>query len=156
MPPTPDSAHATASPGVEPARLLRRRVRLARRHLGPGPYLDYGCGHGALLVLLAARGSATGFVADPTVAELARTAAPGCPVHTHPEALPSGVFRGILAVTTTPADPATLATWHRVLVPRGRVLVVGVVADRPDGFTPLWAGREGWRSGAPVVVLGAR
>jgi SAM-dependent methyltransferase len=153
--PTPDSARVTASPDAEPpARwLLRRWVRLARRHLGPGPYLDYGCGHGELLALLAARGSATGFVADPALADLARTAAPGCPVHTNPEALPAAVFRGVLAVTTTPPDPATLATWHRVLVPGGRVLMVGATPQSPDGFTLRWTGRERWRRGIPAVVL---
>ena len=137
---------------VELARQLRRRVRLARRHLGPGPYLDYGCGHGELLALLAARGSATGFVADPALAELARTAAPGCPVHTNPESLPAGVFRGVLAVTATPPDPLTLATWRRVLVPGGRALLVGAVPEQPLGFTLRWVGQERWR-GAPAAVL---
>ena len=157
MPPTSDSAHVSAPSVAEPPTrwLLRKRIRLARRHLGPGPYLDYGCDRGALLALLATRGSATGFVADPALAELARTAAPGCPVHTNPEALPAGVFRGILAMTTTAPAPATLATWRRVLVAKGRVLVVGVAPDPTDGFRFRWIGREGWRRGAAVVVLEA-
>ena len=148
MPPLP----ITAPPAVEPVRQLRRRVRFARRHLGPGPYLDYGCGRGELLGLLAARGSAAGFVADPTLAELARAAAPGCPVHTNPEALPAGVFRGVVAVATTPPDPTTLATWRRVLVPGGRALLVGAVPGQALGFTLRWIGQEGWR-GAPAAVL---
>ena len=148
MPPPP----VTAPPAVEAVRQLRRRVRLARRHLGPGPYLDYGCGHGELLALLAARGSAAGFVTDPALAELARSAAPGCPVHTNPEALPAGVFRGVLAVAATPPDPTTLATWRRVLVPGGRALLVGAVPKQPLGFTLRWIGHEGWR-GAPAAVL---
>jgi hypothetical protein len=158
VPPPPDTARVTAPPGVEPPTpwLLRRRIRLARRHLGPGPYLDYGCGRGELLALLTTRGSATGFVADAALAELARRAAPGCPVHTNPEALASGVFRGVLATTTTPPDPATLATWRRVLVARGRVLVVGVVPAPSDGFRLRWIGREGWRGGDPVVVMEAK
>lgn len=157
MPPTRDSARVTAPPdvGARAPHLLRRRVRLVRRHLGPGPYLDYGCGRGELLALLATRGSVTGFVPEPALAELARTAAPGCPVHTNPDALPAGVFRGILAVTTTPPAAATFATWRRVLVAGGRVLVVGLAPDRPDGFVTRWAGREGWRRGAAVVVLQA-
>ena len=102
----------------------------------PRPYLDYGCGRGDLLALLATRGSATGFVVDPTLAELARSAAPGCPVHTNAEALPAGVFRGVLAVTTTPPDPTTLATWRRVLG-----------AGRPGA---CWsAPSRGRRSGSP-------
>jgi SAM-dependent methyltransferase len=157
VPPTSNSARATAPPDAEhpTPRLLRRRVRLARRHLGPGPYLDYGCGRGELLAFLADWGSAAGFAADPALAELARTAAPGCPVHTNPEALPASVFRGVLAMTTTPPDAVTLATWRRVLVPRGRVLVVGVAPDHAEGFALRWAGREGWRRGVAVVVLEA-
>jgi SAM-dependent methyltransferase len=127
-------------------------VRLARRHLGPGPYLDYGCGRGELLALLAACGSATGFVADPGLAELARRAAPGCPVHTNPDGLPAGVFRGVLAVMAMPPDPATVAIWRRVLVPGGRALLVGAVPAQPLGFTVRWIGQEGWR-GAPAAVL---
>ena len=148
MPPPP----TTALPPAEPVRRLRGRVRFVRRHLGPGPYLDYGCGRGDLLALLATRGSATGFVVDPVLAELARAAAPGCPVHTNAESLPAGVFRGVLAVTTTPPDAATLATWRRVLVPGGRVLLVGAVPDRPHGFAVRWIGYERWR-GAPAAVL---
>ena len=131
---------------------LRRRIRLVRRHLGPGPYLDFGCGRGELLALLATRGSVTGFVADPSLAELARSAAPGCPVHTNPEALPAGVFRGLLAVTTTPPDAATLLTWRRVLVPGGRVLVLGAVPHRPAGFAVRWTEQER-RRGVPAAVL---
>ena len=148
MPPPP----TTALPPAEPARRLRGRVRLVRRPLGPGPYLDYGCGRGDLLALLATRGSATGFVVDPALAELARAAAPGCPVHTDPESLPAGVFRGVLAVTTTPPDAATLATWRRVLVLGGRALLVGAVPDQPHGFAVRWIGHERWR-GAPAAVL---
>jgi SAM-dependent methyltransferase len=148
VPPPP----TTALPPAEPVRRLRGRVRFVRRHLGPGPYLDYGCGRGDLLALLATRGSATGFVVDPVLAELARAAAPGCPVHTNAESLPAGVFRGVLAVTTTPPDAATLATWRRVLVPGGRVLLVGAVPDQPHGFAVRWIGYERWR-GAPAAVL---
>jgi SAM-dependent methyltransferase len=62
------------------------------------------------------------------------------------------VFRGVLAVTTTPPDAATLATWRRVLVPGGRALLVGALPDRPHGFTVRWIGHERWR-GAPAAVL---
>jgi SAM-dependent methyltransferase len=142
----------TAPLPAQSARWLRGRVRLVRRHLGPGPYLEYGCGRGDLLALLASRGSATGFVVDPALAELARKTAPGCPVHTNPESLPAGVFRGVVAVTTTLPDAATLATWRRVLVPGGRALLVGAAPDQPSGFTVRWTGYERWR-GAPATVL---
>ncbi len=150
---------ARADLGYAARRELGRRVRLVRRHLGPGPYLDFGCGRGALLALLAAHGSASGFVTDAALADIARRAAPGCPVHTTPDAIPSGVFRGVLA----PAGPddATLALWRRLLVRSGgRVLMVGDGDVAPDrlagaGFRVRWEGREHWRFGPAVVVLEA-
>ncbi len=126
-------------------RVLHRRIRLVRRHLGPGPYLHFGCDRGALLALLAARGSASGFVADAALAEIARAAAPGCPVHTNPDAIPVGVFRGVL--TTGPADDAALAVWRRVLVRGGRVLMIaasgGGDGDDCDGGGGGGRGRGG-------------
>jgi hypothetical protein len=62
------------------------------------------------------------------------------------------VFRGVLAVTATPPDPDTLATWRRVLVPGGRALLVGAVPEQLSGFTLRWTGQERWR-GAPAAVL---
>ncbi|HEY0812022.1 MAG TPA: hypothetical protein VGE11_01975 [Pseudonocardia sp.] len=167
MPSIPDPAydHRPDGPGT-----LRRRVRLVRRHIGPGPYLVFGSGlvgagavgsgdvgPGALLALLAAHGSASGFVTDGALADRTRRAAPGCPVHTIPDAIPSGVFRGVLAAARP--DDATLALWRRVLVrDTGRVLLVGEGDIAPErlaaaGLRLRWAGREYWRIGAPVVVL---
>jgi hypothetical protein len=151
-----DRASGAARERMSPTRrVLRRRVRLVRRHLGHGPYLDYD---GELLTLLAAHGSASALVADPGRAEAVRRGAPGCPVHTNPDAIPAGVFRGVLAVTAEPPDTATLATWRRVLVPdRGRVLLIGAAPASPGaaGFTVRWTGRERLRSGAAVVLLEA-
>ena len=153
---------ARASVDVEPAdrRTLRRQVRLVRRHLGPGPYLDFGCGSGDLLAALATHGSATGFTSDAATAETARAAAPGCPVHTLLDALPSGVFRGVVARMSPAPDiaapsAAALGVWQRVLAPGGRVLVIGAAAPAAAGFSLAWSGRERWRSGAVVVVLEA-
>jgi len=39
-----------------------------------------------------------------------------------------------------------------VLVPGGRVLLVGAVPDQPHGFAVRWIGYERWR-GAPAAVL---
>jgi hypothetical protein len=139
---------------------LRRRLRLVRRHLGPGPYLDFGCGRGDLLALLAAHGSASGFEADADLAELARRAAPGCPVHTKPDAIPTGVFRGVLAPSRP--DDATLALWRGALARTGgRVLLIGDGDTAPErlaaaGFAVRWEGREHWRTGPAVVVIEAR
>ncbi len=120
-------------------------VRMVRRYLGFGPYLDFGCGAGPLLRRLAAHGSASGFEISEYSAALSREAAPGCPVHTLLDEIPSGVFRGITAVHVLEhLDDDTartvLACWRRVLVPGGRALVV--VPD-PAGKARVLAG-EGW------------
>jgi SAM-dependent methyltransferase len=112
-----------------PARVSRWYLRLVRRHLGVGPYLDFGCGTGTLLRRLAAHGSASGFEVSGTAAATARSAAPGCPVYTSMGDVPSGVFRGLIAVHALDAldddtVAAALACWRRVLVPGGRALVV--------------------------------
>lgn len=158
--PSDPAAHPTGGLGYAARRGLRRRLRLVRRHLGPGPYLDFGCGRGDLLALLAAHGSASGFEADVDLAELARRAAPGCPVHTSADAIPTGVFRGVVAPSRP--DDATLALWRRALArPGGRVLLIGDgdTSSRQlaaAGFTVCWEGREHWRTGPSVVVLKAR
>ena len=118
---------ANGQAGDRPA--LRWYVRMVRRYLGPGPYLDFGCGTGHLLRRLAEHGSASGFEISPYSAELSRTTAPGSPVHTALDDIPSGVFRGITAIHVLEhLDDATakdvLACWRRVLVPGGRALVV--------------------------------
>lgn len=155
--PAAPAAPPTGGLGYAARRALRRRLRLVRRHLGPGPYLDFGCGRGDLLALLAAHGSASGYEADAELAERARRAAPGCPVHTNAAAIPPGVFRGVLAPSRP--DDATLALWRRVLARQGgRVLLVGE-GDTPSerlaaaGFAVCWEGREHWRTGPAVVVL---
>jgi len=129
--------------GDRPA--LRWYVRMIRRYVGVGPYLDFGCGTGHLLRRLAAHGSASGFEISPYSAELSRCTAPGCPVHTSLDTIPSGVFRGISAIHVLEhLDDATatsvLACWRRVLVPGGRALVV---MPDPAGKARALSG-EGW------------
>lgn len=107
----------------------RWHVRIARRYLGVGPYLDFGCGTGHLLRRLAARGSASGFAFSEYAAGSARETAPGCPVHTTLDGIPSGVFRvvtavGVLGRLDDDAVRDVLACWRRVLVPGGGALVV--------------------------------
>lgn len=117
-------------------------VRMVRRYIGFGPYLDFGSGTGELLGHLAAHGSASGFEISEYSAALSREAAPGCPVHTFLDEIPSGVFRGITAIGVLEhLDDDTARTvldcWRRVLVPGGRALVV--VPD-PAGKARLLAG----------------
>jgi SAM-dependent methyltransferase len=134
---------ANGQAGDRPA--LRWYVRMVRRYLGAGPYLDFGCGTGHLLRRLAEHGSASGFEISEYSAGLSRETAPGSPVHTTLEDIPSGVFRGLTAVHVlehldddTAAE--VLACWRRVLAPGGRALVI-----MPD---PAGRGRElageGW------------
>jgi SAM-dependent methyltransferase len=113
--------------GDRPA--LRWYVRMVRRYIGAGPYLDFGCGTGHLLRRLAMHGSASGFEISPYSARLSRETAPGSPVHTELDDIPDGVFRGLTAIHVLEhLDDATatevLACWHRILVPGGRALVV--------------------------------
>lgn len=124
-------------------------VRLVRRHVGPGPYLDFGCGTGHLLRRLSRIGPASGFEISPFSAARSRATAPGCAVTTSPDELPDGAFRGITAIHVVEhvddrvADEM-LATWRRVLRPGGRVLVVTpdaggraheLLGDRWDAFS---------------------
>jgi hypothetical protein len=74
-------------------------------------------------------GSASGFEISPYSAGLSRETAPGSPVHTELDDIPSGVFRGLTAIHVLEhLDDATatevLACWHRILVPGGRARVV--------------------------------
>ncbi|WP_344425136.1 methyltransferase domain-containing protein [Pseudonocardia ailaonensis] len=126
-------------------RLLSWYVQLVRRHVGRGPYLDYGCGSGALLRRLAGLGPASGLAVgvDP---DAVRAAAPGCPVHESDDELPTDGFRSLVAIDvldTVPADavPRILLTWRRVVAPGGRLLVA--VAD-PAGRGRALTGSEWW------------
>lgn len=113
--------------GDRPA--LRWYVRMVRRYLGGGPYLDFGCGTGHLLRRLARHDTAAGFEISPYSAGLSRRTAPGCTVYTAPDDIPAGTYRGITAVHVLEhldddTAAGALACWRRVLVPGGRALVV--------------------------------
>lgn len=122
-------------------------VRLVRRYVGPGPYLDFGCGTGHLVRRLSAAGLAAGFEVSEFSAERARTTAPGCAVYTDQAAIPPAGFGGLTAIHVLEhldddQVATALATWRRVLGPGGRALVV--VPD-PAGRAhalagPAWAG----------------
>lgn len=153
--------------GDRPA--LRWYVRLVRRYLGDGPYLDFGCGTGHLVRRLSAVAPAAGFEVSEFSARTARSTAPGCPVYTAMEDIPDAHFGGLTAIHVLEhledaQVAAALATWRRVLRPGGRALVV--VPDpggRAHALTgPDWAGfsdpthinlkpHAGWRE----VLIGA-
>jgi SAM-dependent methyltransferase len=117
-------------------------TRLVRRYVGPGPYLDFGCGTGHLLRRLAvatgtvpagtgagAGAGAAGFEVSGFSAARARQTAPGCPVYTDMADLPDAHFGGLTAIHVLEhlddtQVAAALATWRRVLRPGGRALVV--------------------------------
>lgn len=129
--------------GDRPA--LRWYVRMVRRYLGPGPYLDFGCGTGHLLRRLAEHGAASGFEISAYSAGLSRRTAPTATVYTALDDIPSGEFRGLTAIHVLEhLDDATAATvlacWRRVLVPGGRALVV---MPDPAGRARALAG-PGW------------
>ena len=104
-------------------------TRLVRRHVGPGPYLDFGCGTGHLVRRLSALGPAAGFEVSEWSAATARRNAPGATVVTDVAALPDAGFGGLTAIHVLehlpdPVAAETLAAWRRVLRPGGRALVV--------------------------------
>jgi SAM-dependent methyltransferase len=129
--------------GDRPA--LRWYVRMVRRYVGYGPYLDFGCGTGHLVRRLSEHAAAAGFEISPYSAAIARQTAGGCPIHTTLDEIPTNGYRGLTAVHVLEHlddDTATevLACWRRVLLPRGRALVV---MPDPAGRARALAG-EGW------------
>jgi SAM-dependent methyltransferase len=131
--------------GAADDRLLSWYLQLVRRHLRRGPFLDYGCGSGALLARLAGLGPASGLAVgvDPGAV---REAAPGCPVYASDQELPTEGFRSLVAIDvldTVPAEavPRILLTWRRVVAKEGRLLVA--VAD-PAGRGRALTGSEWW------------
>ena len=112
--------------GDRPA--LRWYVKMVLRYVGRGPYLDFGCGTGHLVRRLAEHGPASGVEVSAWSAETARRTAPGCPVYTSPEDLPTDGYRGLTAIHVLEhldddTAAAAVETWRRVLVPGGRALV---------------------------------
>jgi SAM-dependent methyltransferase len=129
--------------GDRPA--LRWYVRMVRRYVGAGPYLDFGCGTGHLLRRLGQHGRAVGFEISTYSAATARRTAPGATVYTALDKVPAAAFGGLTAVHVLEhLDDATvadvLACWRRVLVPGGRALVV---MPDPAGRARALAG-ENW------------
>ncbi len=123
-------------------------VRLVRRYVGPGPYLDFGCGTGHLVRRLSLVGDgAAGFEVSEFSAGAARQTAPGCDVHTDQASIPSAGFGGLTSIHVLEhleddQVATALATWHRVLRPGGRALVVVPdPAGRAHALTgDAWAG----------------
>lgn len=120
-------------------------VRMVRRYLGAGPYLDFGCGTGHLVRRLAAHGETAGFEISPYSATTARDNAPGCTVYTSLDDIPSNAFRAITSIHVLEhLDDETartvLACWRRALAPGGRGLVV---MPDPAGRAQALAG-ERW------------
>ena len=139
-----DAAYYEANGQAGDRRALRWYVRMVRRYVGPGPYLDFGCGTGHLVRRLSEHGAAAGLDISPYSAATARTTAEGCPVYTALDDIPTGGYRGLTAVHVLEhLDDATatevLACWRRVLVPGGRALVV---TPDPAGRARALAGAD--------------
>ena len=124
----------------------------------PGPYLDYGCGRGELLALLATRGSVTGFVPEPTLAEAARH---GRARLSRPHQ-PRGASGGRVPRHPGRDDRAARRGHPRHLAPRPRARRRPRAGGRRrtrtgrTGSSPAGRGGKRWRRGAAVVVLQAQ
>jgi SAM-dependent methyltransferase len=121
-----DYYRANGQLGDRPA--LAYYVRLVRRYIGAGPYLDFGCGTGHLLRRLSQVGEVAGFEISEFSADRARNTA-SCSVVTSMDELPSNTFGGITAIHVLEhldddLASSVLQTWRRVLGPGGRVLAV--------------------------------
>lgn len=113
--------------GDRPA--LRFYERLARRHLGTGPLLDFGCGTGWLLRRLVTRGPADGLEAHDHPATAAAALVPSATVFNHLDEIASDQYDGIVSIhvvehLTDDELADVLEGWRRVLRPSGRALVV--------------------------------
>lgn len=113
--------------GDRPA--LRLYTRIARRHLGRGPLLDFGCGTGHLLRRLAATGPADGLEVHEHPARAAARLVPRSVVHTALEDVGTSCYDGIVSIHVVEHIPDeglrdVFREWARVLRPGGGVLVV--------------------------------
>ena len=125
-------AASIAAGGEEPAYYAEYKLRRIERLVGARfrePILDYGCGVGTLLALLARRfPRVEGFDPSRESLALARERAPGCRLHDDREVLPRGTF-GLVVLACVlhhvppPARPAVLAHVRGLLRPGGRVIV---------------------------------
>lgn len=108
---------------------LRFYTRLVARYIGRGPVLDFGCGTGHLVRRLGSRGPADGFEVSRYSADRARRTAPGARIYTDPRMIPARAYAGLTAIhvvehLTDEDVDASIATWHRILAPDGKALIV--------------------------------
>jgi SAM-dependent methyltransferase len=118
---------ANGQEGDRPA--LRLYARIARRHLGRGLLLDFGCGTGHLLRRLAAKGPAAGLEVHRHGADAAARLVPSATVYRGLDEVPDGSFDGLVSIHVVEHVPdpelaEVLAGWRRILRPGGRALVV--------------------------------
>jgi SAM-dependent methyltransferase len=108
-----------------------------------GPVLDVGCGPGQALAHLRTRGvKVFGVDLSPGMVDVARWANPGVRIDVGSMTAldrPDGALGGLVAwysiIHIPPEElPAVFAEFHRVLVPRGHLLLAFQVGDEPLHF----------------------
>lgn len=126
--------------GDRPA--LRLFERLAKRHIGSGTVLDFGCGTGALLRRLRRTFGVVGVEAS----EWARMEAcrSGLDVRASTKEIESGTLSGIVSIHVVEhiedgALAELLSEWRRVLATSGKAIVITPDAD---GFASRRKGRR--------------
>lgn len=133
--------------GDRPA--LRYYTRLVKRYVGPGPYLDFGCGTGHLVRHLGRLGPARGFEISTYSAQIARTNARGSTIYSDVAEIDDASIGSLTAIhvlehLTDEIAEQAIATWLRVLRPHGRALVVipdpagrarRIAGDQWNGFS---------------------
>jgi SAM-dependent methyltransferase len=121
--------------------------RIIRQWIKPGVVLDYGCGTGFLLRRLARHFDVAGYDVSSQARHAASQTVPGMTVYDQEAQIPEAFFSGIVSLHVLEhiertEIPATLACWHRSLVPGGRLLcAIPDATGRGNSLSgPRWIG----------------
>ncbi|MEU4158039.1 methyltransferase domain-containing protein [Actinoplanes sp. NPDC026670] len=141
-------------------------LALIRRHLTgrPGPVLDLGCGPGHLTACLRSHGAeAIGVDLTPEFVDHARATYPDGDYRlgsltgiAFPEASVTGILAWYSTIHLPPPElDAVLASFHRLLVPGGRLVIGFFTGDEPGPFDHKVTTAYRWPPGEMAARLAA-